>query len=85
MVVEHIVTDNVRNIRIMINDELCYIDKTFKIHENDNVRIKIVPLEVDNECNVKLMGYNPNIFFDSNNVPEKVFDEEVTHEDINIE
>jgi len=85
MTVEKIVSDNVRNVRIMINDMLYYTEKSFKIKNNDNVRIQIKPIEYDKECKVTLVGFEENSYFNPNETNEKVFDEEISHEDINID
>ena len=85
MIVENIITDNVRNMRIMVNDTLYYIDKSFKLHNNDNVLIKINPIEYEKETKIQLVGYEKDSFYNSENIPEKVFEEEITNEDINIE
>ena len=85
MIVENIITDNVRNMRIMVNDTLYYIDKSFKLHNNDNVLIKINPIEYEKETKIQLVGYENDSFYNSENIPEKVFEEEITNEDINIE
>lgn len=85
MVVERIVTDNVRNARVMINGNLCYTDKTFNIHDGDEVRVKITPIECDKECKVEFIGYSPNEYYDSSTIAEKVFEEEVVQEDIFVD
>jgi hypothetical protein len=85
MIVENIITDNVRNMRIMVNDTLYYIDKSFKLHKNDNVLIKINPIEYEKETKIQLVGYEKDSFYNSENIPEKVFEEEITNENINIE
>ena len=85
MTVTEISSENVRNIRVMINDELYYTEKTFKIKNNDNVRIQIKPIDFEKECKVSFIGYEDDVFYDSKTLPEKVFDEEITHEEINVE
>ena len=85
MIVENMITDNVRNMRMMVNDDLYYIDKTFKLHENDEIRIQVNPIDYDKEINIKLVGYEKDVFYNSSEIPEKVYDTEVTNEDINIE
>ena len=84
MKVEKVYTENVRNFRIMINDTLYYTEKGFKLHNEDNVRIQITPLNTEQECFIQFIGYDPNEFYNSNNISEKVYEEEITHEDINI-
>ena len=84
MKVEKVYTENVRNFRIMVNDTLYYTEKGFKLHDEDSVRIQITPLNTEQECFIQFIGYNPNEFYNSNNISEKVYEEEITHENINI-
>lgn len=84
MNIEKIYTENVRNIRIMVNDTLYYIEKGFKLHDKDSVRIQIKPIDVEQESFIQFIGYEPNEFYNSNETPEKVYDEKITHENINI-
>lgn len=84
MNVEKIYTENVRNFRIMVNDTLYYTEKGFKLHNEDNVRIQIKPIEGEQESFMQFIGYEPNEFYNSNETPEKVYDEKITHENINI-
>ena len=84
MNIEKVYTENVRNIRIMVNDTLYYIEKGFKLHDKDSVRIQIKPIEEEQECFIQFIGYDPNEFYNSNEIPEKVYEEKITHENINI-
>ena len=85
MIVERINTENVRNVRVMINDELFYTEKQFKLKDNDNIVIQIKPIEHDKECKVQFEGYSPDEYFDSTKLSDFVSDDEITHEDINVE
>ncbi len=84
MNVEKIYTENVRNFRIMVNDTLYYTEKGFKLHNEDNVRIQIKPIDGEQESFMQFIGYEPNEFYNPNETPEKVYDEKITHENINI-
>lgn len=84
MKVERVYTENVRNFRIMVNDTLYYTEKGFKLHNEDSVRIQITPLNTEQECFIQFIGYDPNNFYNSNETPEKVYEEKITHENINI-
>lgn len=84
MTVNRVVTENARSVRIMINDTLYYIDKTFKIHNNDNIEIKIIPVDYEKESKVYLLGINENEVYNKEIVSEKVY-EDITHENIIIE
>ena len=79
MNVEKVYTENVRSIRIMVNDILYYTEKGFKLHNEDSVRIQINPIEEEQEGFVQFIGYDPNEFYNSNVTPEKVYDEKITH------
>ena len=84
MNVEKVYTENVRNFRIMVNDTLYYTEKGFKLHNEDSVRIQIKPIEGEQESFMQFIGYEPNEFYNPNETPEKVYDEKITHENINI-
>lgn len=85
MIVENVVLKNARSIRVMINDDLYYIQKGFKIHNGDNIRIQIRPIEHNLESTIQFIGYDPNEYFNSNITEEKVYNEKATHENIIIE
>ena len=84
MTVEKIVTENVRNVRVMVNDVLYYTEKTFKLKNNDNVRVQIKSIICDKECKVQFIGYEDDVYYNSKEIPEKVFDEP-DDEEIEIE
>lgn len=84
MNIEKIYTENVRNFRIMVNDTLYYTEKGFKLHNEDNVRIQIKPIDGEQESFMQFIGYEPNEFYNPNETPEKVYNEKITHENINI-
>ena len=80
MTVESVKMDNVRNLRVMVNDNLYYTEKEFKLKENDDVRIQVKPIYFDKECHVQFKGYSPNEFY------EKTSDKnDVTQEEIEID
>lgn len=85
MDVENIVTKNVRNVRVMVNDDLLYTEKGFKLNEGDEVKVQVKQIDINLESFVQFVGYDPNEFYNSQIVMEKVSDEPITHEDINIE
>lgn len=76
---------NIRNLRVFVNDTLYYVDKGFKLKNGDNVKIKVRKCDISAKSQIILRGYNPNEVYVSDNVPEKVSDEPVKHEDIIIE
>lgn len=85
MIVENVILNNIRTLRLMINDELYYTSKGFKLHEGDNVRIQTKIIEADKESSIHFVGYSPNKSYDSTEIPEKVSDEPIKHEEIDIE
>jgi len=85
MKVEEIITENVRTIRVMVNGVLYYTDKGFVLRDEDNVRIQIRPFNESKESFIKFVGYEIDSFYNSEVIPEKVFDDPVTHEDVIIE
>lgn len=85
MVVEELVTDNVRNTRIFVNDEPIYYDKGFTLHNNDNVSVKVFPFRYDLDSKVVLKGYNPNSVYDKTKITDFEIDETPRVEEITIE
>lgn len=85
MIVEKVFMQNVRNLRVMVNGELYYTEKGFKLHTNDNVRIKILPIEYEKESIIQFIGYEKDTYYNSQEIPEKVYEGQITHENINIE
>lgn len=59
-VVTSIEMENIRNFRIILNDEILDFEKTFELKENDNVRIKINPINFELESNLKFSGFLKN-------------------------
>lgn len=84
MVIENVVKENIRNFRVMVNDDLYYCEKKFKLHADDNVRIQIRKIEDDKDSLIQFNGYSPNESFNSKEVPLLVKDEPITHEEINV-
>ena len=85
MTVKEIQSQNVRNVRLMINDMLYYTNKDFKIKDGDEVMINALPIEETKECSVQLMGYEDDSYYKVGEIPEKVSDEKIKSEVINIE
>lgn len=85
MIVKSIKTENVRTYRIMVNDTLYYTDKGFKLHKDDDVIVKIKPIDIEEQSVLRFEGYSPNEFYNSKKTEEKVYDEKPNHEEIKIE
>lgn len=85
MKVEKIYMENVRNLRVMVNDELYYIEKGFTLKENDSVKIVVKPIRETEESFVQFIGYEVGTEYKIGYTPEKVYDEPVTSEEIIVE
>lgn len=84
MMVEEVVTKNVMSFRMMVNDDLYYTEKRFKLHDGDNVRMVIRPIDITRESSVSFRGYDPTVFINSHTTDENVSAENPKHENINI-
>lgn len=85
MVVDEIVTDNVRNVRVFANGEPLYIDKGFTLHNGDEVSVKIFPFRHDIESKVVLKGVNPNSTYNKNKITNFEGDEPPRLEKITVD
>lgn len=63
--VECIQTENVRNLRLFINDVPYYTDGSFKLHKGDTVRIKIRVIDEQKPSKVIFKGIDPMIKIDT--------------------
>lgn len=84
MNIKNIYTENVRNVRLLVNDILYYIDKGFKLHKDDDVRIQIKQIESNKPSKVVFIGYDPNEYYNSKETGEFINQELLTHEEIHV-
>lgn len=85
MAVEKVITENVRNLRVMVNDTLYYTDKGFKLKNGDNVRIQLKAIDEEEGMFVQFIGYEIDKWYNSSVVPERVDETIVTHQEIDID
>lgn len=85
MIVEAIDKENIRNIRLSINEVPYYINKGFTLHENDSVRIRARQLNESKESQLIFKGYDPNSIFDTTEDKEIVSEEPEKFEDIIVD
>lgn len=85
MDIHEIEKENVRNMRIFVNDMPIYYEKGFKVKNGDKIRIRITQFDIKENASLVFKGINPNIYFESDYVPEDVSQEITKHQDIEIE
>lgn len=85
MIVEKTELDNIRSIRLFINDTMIYTDKGFKLKDGDSILIKINHYDVSDKSQITFIGYDPNNTFEKDVTPEFVSDEKIKHESIIID
>lgn len=85
MDIEKISKENVRNIRVFVNDTPYYTEKGFKVKNGDNIKIKLKKCDISKKSKLVLSGYNPNEVYNSLETPENVSEELVKFENITIE
>ena len=85
MNIETIERENIRSMRIFVNDTMYFTDKGFKLKNGDNVKIKVNKFDDADTAKIVFKGYNPNVTYNSEYVPEKASDEVVKQESITVE
>lgn len=78
-------TDNVRNVRLFINDVPYFIDKGFRFSEGDEIRIRVRAIDISLAASIVLEGYDPNSTYDKTKETENVSEEVETYKDFLIE
>lgn len=84
MVLESIETENVHDFKLLVNDEEVDLDRDVKFLKDDEITVKITRDDEFNESGVTLIGYDPEVKFDAQNLPESSLDEPMGEEDILI-
>ena len=79
MTVEDVTTDNIRSLRIFVNDVPTYWEKGFGIHENDEVKLVVKQLDPALPSYVGLSGIYNDIYIE--NTPNEL-KEDVSSEDV---
>lgn len=82
MRVTNIEYDNVRNLRMQVNDTPYFPDNGFEVKNGDTIKLKILQIDVTRESAVRFIGVDPNYVYDKDNVPESVSDEPVRNESL---
>ena len=84
MVVDSIETENVHDFKLFINGEEMDFETDIKFINGDEIMVKITRDDEFAESGVTLIGYDPEVKFDTQNLPESSLDEPVEEEDILI-
>ena len=82
--IQKIEKNNVRTMRIFVNDTLIYWNKGFKVKNGDKIRIRISRYDVSDEASVVFEGINPSYTFERDNTPEDVSKEPIKAQEIEI-
>lgn len=85
MVITEMSKENIRKIRLFVNDTPIFIDKGFKISNGDNIKIKIRPIDESQKSSIRFVGYDPSSVYHKDYTPEDASDIETKFEDIVIE
>ena len=85
MDIQEIEKDNIRNMRIFVNDTPIFYDKGFKVKSGDKIRIRIMQFDIKEEATLIFRGINPNYYYEKDYVPEDSSLEPLKHQEIEIE
>lgn len=84
MVIQEVVRDNIRNMRIFVNDTPIFWNKGFSVKEGDKIRIRIMQFDIRDKASIIFKGINPNYVYEKDVVPEDVSLESLKHQNIEI-
>ena len=84
MVLSSVETSNVYDFRLIVNGEVMNLDNEIKFFEGDEITVKITRDDEYAESELVLVGYDPNVVFDNDFVPETTLDEPADEEHILI-
>lgn len=85
MDIQEIEKNNVRNMRIFVNDTPIFYDKGFKVKDGDRIRVRISQFDIKDEASLIFRGINPNYYYEKDYIPEDSSLEPLKHQDIEIE
>lgn len=84
MVLTSVETSNVYDFRLIVNGEVMNLDNEIKFFDGDEITVKITRDDEYAESELVLVGYDPNVVFDNDFVPESALDEPADEEHILI-
>lgn len=84
MVLDSIETKNVFDFKLFVNEELINFDNEVKFYDGDKISVKISRDDLHSPSEVTLVGFDPDIAFDSQALNETSKDEPISEEQILI-
>lgn len=84
MVLNSVETSNVFDFKLLVNDETMSFDKDIKFTNGDKITVRISRDDPHSASEVVLVGYDPEVKFDSQAVNETSLDEPIDEEHILI-
>ena len=84
MVLTSVETTNVYDFRLIVNGEVMNLDNEIKFLDGDEITVKITRDDEYAESELILIGYDPNVVFDNDFIPESSLDEKPDEEHIMI-
>ena len=82
MVLESVETKNVYDFKLLVNDELMNLENDIKFINGDKIKVRISRDDLEKASEVTLVGYDPNVAFDTEKIYETSLDEPIDEEHI---
>jgi hypothetical protein len=82
MAIDGVETDNVHDFRIIVNGEVMHLDREVRIYDGDEVLVRITREDEFKGARLDIVGYDPNVVYDSEYNAESPLDEKPTEEEI---
>ena len=84
MVLTTVETKNVYDFRVIVNGELMSLENEIRFYDGDEITVRISKDNVEENSELYLVGYDPNVAVERENTAESSLDEESGEEDIMI-
>lgn len=84
MVLQEIETTNICDFRLLVNGEVMNLNNEIRFLPEDEITVRITRTDEFAESELTLIGYDPNVAFDNEFVPETTLDEPIDEEHILI-
>ena len=84
MVLTSVETVNVYDFKLIVNGELMNLENEIKFYDGDEITVRISSDDVEKPSELTLVGYDPNVAFDNEQLAESSLDEPIDEEHILI-